>query len=120
MIGVVLLILLAAAVPASADGELPQSADAEIEALIAAVGRMTDAAFIRNGRSYDAGTAAEFLRRKWRRHADDVRSAEDFIEKIASASSTSVKPYLIRFADGRELPCGDVLRAELKRLRSSS
>jgi hypothetical protein len=120
MIGVVVAILLAAAGPACAAGERPPSAEAEIEALIAAVAGMTDAAFIRNGRSYDAGTAAEFLRRKWRRHAAEVRSAEDFIEKIASASSTTGRPYLVRFTDGREQPCGDVLRAELARLRSPS
>ncbi len=116
MICAILAILLAIAVPAHAAGELPAS-EAEIQALIAAVGSMSDAAFIRNGRSYDAGTAAEFLRRKWRRHAEEVRSAEDFIEKIASASSTTGRPYLVRLPDGRELPCGDILSAELKRLR---
>lgn len=117
MIGVALMVLIAAAVPAHAAGQVSQAAEAEIEALIAAVGRMTDSAFIRNGRSYDAATAAEFLRRKWQRHASEVRSAEDFIEKIASASSTTGRPYLVRRADGRELPCRDVLHAVLRRLR---
>ena len=36
----------------------------QIEALIDMVERLTDAAFIRNGRPYDAASAAEFLRRK--------------------------------------------------------
>jgi hypothetical protein len=80
---------------------------------------MTDAAFIRNDRSYDAATAAEFLRRKWRRHAAEVRSVEDFIDRVATGSSTTGLPYRIRFGDGRELPCATVLREELLRLRKS-
>jgi hypothetical protein len=106
-------------VAAGSAGELPAAEERQIEALIARVAGMTDAAFIRNDRSYDAATAAEFLRRKWRRHAAEVRSAEDFIDRIASASSTTGAPYRIRFGDGRELPCATVLREELLRLRKS-
>ena len=114
-IGCVLLIVAIAA--AAADG-LSAAERTRIEALIAAVAGMTDVAFIRNGRSYDAGTAAEFLRRKWQRHAAEVRSAEDFIDKIASTSSTTGEPYRIRFADGRERPCADALREELEQIRT--
>jgi hypothetical protein len=88
-----------------------------IDALIAAVERMADAAFIRNGLTYDSTVAAEFLRRKWRAQADRVGSAEDFIEKVASFSSTSGRPYLIRFGDGRVFPCSVFLRAELAKLQ---
>jgi hypothetical protein len=45
-----------------------------------------------------------------------VKSAEDFLLHVASASSTTGRPYPIRFRDGREVPCGDYLRAELQRL----
>jgi hypothetical protein len=89
----------------------------QIDALIAAVERMADAAFIRNGLTYDSTVAAEFLRRKWRAQADRVGSAEDFIEKVASFSSTSGRPYLLRFGDGREIPCSVFLRAELAKLQ---
>ena len=85
-VGLLAALLFAAAGIA---GELPAAEERLIEALIARVAGMTDAAFIRNDRSYDAATAAEFLRRKWRRHAAEVRSAEDFIDRIASASSTT-------------------------------
>ena len=37
-----------------------------------------------------------------------------FIAKAASVSSTSGKPYLIRFKDGREVKCGDYLKERLK------
>jgi hypothetical protein len=83
----------------------------QIEALIAS--------FIRNGRVYNSATAAEFLRRKWRQQEDRILSAEDFIEKIASFSSTTGRPYLIRFGDGREIPCADALRGELHKLRNN-
>jgi hypothetical protein len=91
----------------------------QIEALIARLEGMSDAAFIRNGQAYDSATAAEFFRRKWRQQAAEIRSVEDFIEKVASFSSTTGRPYLIRFSDGREIPCSDVLCAELSKLRNS-
>jgi len=113
-VGLLAALLFAAAGSA---GELPAAEERQIEALIARVAGMTDAAFIRNDRSYDAATAAEFLRRKWRRHAAEVRSAEDFIDRVATGSSTTGAPYRIRLGDGRELPCATVLREELGKLR---
>ena len=115
-VGLLAALLFAAAGSA---GELPAAEERQIEALIARVAGMTDAAFIRNDRSYDAATAAEFLRRKWRRHAAEVRSAEDFIDRVATGSSTTGAPYRIRLGDGRKLPCATVLREELLRLRKS-
>jgi hypothetical protein len=87
----------------------------KIQALLADVERM-DATFVRNDKTYDAKTAAEFLRRKWKANDANVVTANDFIEKIASKSSTSGKPYLIRFKDGREVQSGEYLRAELAKL----
>jgi len=101
----------------STAGELPAEEAGRIEELIAAVEHQTDAAFIRNNRAYDSAVAAEFLRRKWRAQADRVGSAEDFIAKVASFSSTSGRAYLIRFGNGREIPCSVFLRAELARLQ---
>jgi hypothetical protein len=102
---------------AAAAGELRAEEAQGIEALIAAVGRMTDAVFIRNGQAYDSAVAAEFLRRKWQMKAAHIFSAEDFIEKVASISSTSGRPYLIRLGDGREIPCSVFLRAELAKFQ---
>src|SRR5512137_1780495 len=97
--------------------DLPPATEKQIEALIAAIERMTDATFIRNGRPYGAAAAAEFLRRKWRHRKADVGSADDFIEKVASFSSTTGQPYQIRFSDGRETACSTFLRTELSHLR---
>ncbi len=116
LVGVALL--LACSGTASAEG-LSAPEQRRIDALITRIGRLTDAQFVRNGRSYDARTAATFLRHKWDSRRELVNSAETFIEHVASRSSTSGRPYLIRFHDGREVPCGDYLRAELRSLAPS-
>jgi hypothetical protein len=110
-------IALSACSTALSAADLPPATEKQIEALIAAIERMTDAAFIRNGRPYGSAAAAEFLRRKWRHREADVGSADDFIEKVASFSSTTGQPYRIRFSDGRETPCATFLRTELSSLR---
>lgn len=102
--------------PAQAD-EIGATERAHIEALIHSVETLPSAVFIRNGSEYEAAKAAKFLRKKWEAHADQVHSAQDFIEHIASVSSTSGKPYLIRFSDGRELKSAEFFAAELKKLK---
>ena len=88
----------------------------KIEALIKHIASMNDAKFVRNGTPYDAKTAATFLRRKWEANQSQVNTAYDFIEKIASFSSTSGKPYIIRFKDGDEANSRDVLMTALKKI----
>ena len=108
----------AAVLPPSANAGGSSAEEAgRIEALIAVVARMSDAAFIRNGQAYDSAVAAEFLRRKWQAQALNVASVEDFIEKVASFSSTSGRPYFIRFDDGREIPSSVFFHAELAKLQ---
>ena len=87
----------------------------KIELLIKRVEGLKDAKFVRNGTDYDASTAGRFLRGKWDQAAG-VKTARDFIDKVGSVSSTSGKPYLIRFPDGKEVKAGDYLRAELEKI----
>ena len=110
----VLLMILAVGTPnpLRADDIPPREVE-RIEGLIGHVAGMKDAKFVRNGKEYDAATAAKFLRGKWEARADEVKTATDFIEKIASASSTSGKPYLVRFKNGKEVECGDYLKEKL-------
>jgi Family of unknown function (DUF5329) len=77
---------------------------------------MSDAKFMRNGSSYEAKTAATFLRLKWRANDSAVKTAHDFIDKIATLSGTSGNPYVIRFKDGREVKSRDFLLAALNKL----
>jgi hypothetical protein len=95
--------------------DAPPAEKHKIEALIAKVEALEEARFIRNGSDYDAKTAAKFLRGKWSAN-DDIDSAEAFIAKAGTASSTSGKPYIIRFKEGREVPCAEYLKAELTKL----
>ena len=87
-----------------------------IEGLISHVENLKDAKFIRNGSTYDAKSAAKFLRGKWQANEKAIQTADDFIEKAASISTTTGKPYLIQFSDGREVKCGEYLKEELKKL----
>jgi hypothetical protein len=93
--------------------ELPAAEQKKIEALIFGVERMTDAVFIRNGKQYAADLAAGFLRRKWESHRSEIHSAGDFIEKVASFSSTTGKPYSIRWRNGQERLSAEFFRAQL-------
>jgi hypothetical protein len=97
---------------------LPAVEKHKIEMLIKHVAETKDAKFVRNGRAYDSATAAMFLRRKWRANESEVGSARAFVDKIASVSSTSGRPYLIRFPDGREIKSSDFLFAELRNLEN--
>ena len=88
----------------------------KIEVLIGRVGGLKDARFIRNGSTYDVSSAVRFLRGKWEANDAAVKTAQDFIDKVASVSGTSSKPYLIRFNDGKEITSRDFLLAELKKI----
>jgi Family of unknown function (DUF5329) len=95
---------------------LPNSEKQKIEALIKHVADLKDAKFVRNGSAYNADTAAVFLRRKWEAKESEVKTARDFIDKVASFSGTSGKSYLIQFKDGSEIKSRDFLLAQLKKL----
>jgi hypothetical protein len=98
---------------------LPIAERQKIEALIKHVGELKDAHFIRNGSSYEVSTAVRFLRGKWEANESSVKTARDFIDKVASFSGTSGKPYFIRFKDGKEIPSREFLAAELQKIESA-
>jgi hypothetical protein len=115
--GVVCYVLLCLAVVSHVSAaDLPVSERQKIEALIQQIEHVSDAVFIRNNKTYTAKTAALFLRGKWEATLEDITTAQDFIVKVASVSSTSGQPYRIRFNDGREVPSGEYLGTALKKL----
>jgi len=112
-----IILLLGLAFPHFVQAQaLPAGEKQKIEALIKQVAALKDANFVRNGWNYNANNAATFLRLKWETKVTEVKTALDFIDKVASISGTSGKPYLIRFKDGREILSHDFLLAELKKL----
>jgi hypothetical protein len=107
-----LALLACNALPAHA-AELPAAEAAKIEYLIRSVAELRDAKFIRNGRSHDSQAAAKHLRAKLKAAGSRVKSAEDFIDKCASGSSMTGRPYRIRFAGGHEVEAREFFRQKL-------
>ncbi len=103
---------------ASANVQDPLSEREKIEYLIDHIANLEDAAFIRNGEEHSAEDAADHLRTKWRNAGSRVKTAVQFIEQVASQSSLSGDPYLIRFADGRDVKSGEYLAEILAKLET--
>ena len=92
------------------------NAEAEIHALIQAVAE-SECEFNRNGSLHSAEAAAEHLQLKYSRGKRYADSAEAFIERLASKSSWSGKPYQM-ICDGETQPARDWLTATLIALRT--
>lgn len=112
-------LLSAAALPALA-APSPQ-AKREIDALIAGLGA-SGCAFERNGRWYDAKTAQAHLQKKYDylRKRDMADTAELFIERAASESSMSGKPYRVRCPGKAAEPSAQWFGQRLQALRAAS
>jgi hypothetical protein len=94
--------------------------DAEkIEALILAVEARKDLQFIRLDTAHTAGEAASMLRVKLAFAGDRVKTVDDFIDHVATATQSG-KPYSVRYADGKEVSSAEFLRQELKRIERAA
>ena len=94
----------------------PPHEQSRIEKLIHFIETRKDMTFIRNGTEYTCTDAAKFLRGKMESMGGEVTNARDFIERIASKSSMSGKPYQVKFADGKLMMASQFLSDELKRM----
>ena len=90
----------------------------EIEYLLVSVGA-SNCTFIRNGKEHSAIDAEDHLRMKYRKGKKYINNAEQFIKRIASKSSFSGDPYLIRCSNKNELT-DDWLSEKLLKYRESS
>jgi len=90
--------------------------EAEIAALIDAV-RGSPCQFLRNGDPHSGAEAAEHIVAKYRHFKDEVASAEDFIDRAASRSLLSGRPYEIACPGQPVMKAADWLRAKLLELR---
>jgi hypothetical protein len=91
-----------------------RSENQKIEAMIAHVEGLKQAKFVRNGVEYDAQIAGRFMRYIWNDNREKVKTADDFIRVVATASGAGI-PYLVRFPDGRESKSRDYLVELLKK-----
>ena len=95
---------------------LADSMNEEIDYLISSVGK-GGCTFIRNGNRLTGEDARMRLKSKRRRNAHIIDSTEEFIEKIASQSATSGKPYLIRCKGENQQNAGEWFTALLAQRR---
>ncbi|MBG6622633.1 DUF5329 domain-containing protein [Pseudomonas aeruginosa] len=109
--------LLASSLPALA-APSPQASQ-EIGRLLSFV-EDSGCTFIRNGSEYPAAEARAPLQKKlaYLERKDLVASSEDFIERAATQSSLSGKPYQVRCAT-QTRNSADWLNQELRRLRQA-
>ncbi|WP_024869545.1 DUF5329 domain-containing protein [Pseudoxanthomonas suwonensis] len=112
--------MLALHIAAAQAGEgAPAAASAEIQSLIARLGE-SGCRFQRNGRWHDAAEAQAHLQRKydWARGRGMSGDAEAFIERAASRSSLTGRPYRVACAGQPETDSVEWFRAQLRDLRA--
>ena len=97
----------------------PPIALAEIQYLLEFV-EHSGCEFYRNGMWYDSKNARAHLQSKYEALAGDGRisTAEEFIDRAATSSSLSGRPYEVRCRDGLTITSSQWLRGVLERCRS--
>ena len=114
---VTLLLLLICAAPSVL--AIDATAQGEIDYLLRLV-ETSDCRFIRAGTEYPPKEAADHLRLKLSKAGGRVKTADDFINGIASKSYLTGKPYQIKQADGSVQPAGPWLANALARHRKNA
>jgi hypothetical protein len=68
--------------------------------------------FIRNDKEYDGKAAAQHLKNKLERAGDRIKTFDQFVEHIATKSSISGKPYLVKLEDGKTVELAAWIRQQ--------
>lgn len=93
------------------------TADEEVSHLINFIAQ-SNATFIRNGDEHTSTEAADHLAMKYRKAKRYAKTADDFIENLASKSSWSGKAYTVILPDSSTLTANKWLTDELARFRA--
>ena len=109
-----LAVLLLAANVAAADKA--DTDETEIQYLLNAIGT-SGCAFVRNGTEHPSLEAQDHLAMKYRRGKRYAKTAEQFIERLASKSSWTGKPYQVVCPDEPAVDSGVWLTKQLMILR---
>jgi hypothetical protein len=91
------------------------SEDEKIDALVNTVEAHRELRFVRLGSVHTSSEAARMLRTKLMFAGSHVRTVDDFIDHIATATASG-SPYYVLYPDGRKITSQEFLRDELKRL----
>jgi hypothetical protein len=97
----------------------PEPVAKTVDYLIARVEK-SDWKFIRNGDEHTGKEASEHMRRKYNHFKKEIKTPEDFIEKCASKSELSGKPYNVKKPDGSTMKCGEWMKTLLDEHRKST
>lgn len=111
----IMVALLAALVSVPAICASPKE---EIQHLLSAMGD-SGCLFIRNRKQHTATEAEAHLSMKYKRAGSRVKTADMFIDKLASESSWTGEPYIIQ-CDEDSTPSREWLSAELLKFRAES
>jgi hypothetical protein len=107
--------------PFAIAGPAPAPVRTEIDALLSALGS-SGCEFNRNG-SWHNGTEARkhlLMKLDYLEKRNAVMTTEDFIERAASSSSMSGKPYQVRCPGSKTVDSSEWLHTRLKLVRSPS
>ena len=115
-----LFALLLAAVAALAQATPSASEQKLIDALILRVSNMKTMTFMRNGDEHSAADAAKHMKAKFDHFKDEIVTAEDFIDRCASRSEMTGKPYQVKLHNGAVKDAQEFLNAELRTLRKGN
>ena len=117
LIGLVLLMLVAAPAPAA---ELSSSARTEIDALLNTL-ETSACQFYRNGSWHSGSEAKDHLQMKleYLVAKGRITDSEAFIEEAATKSSISGQPYTVRCPNQTEEPSAVWLGSELRKIRQN-
>jgi uncharacterized protein DUF5329 len=96
------------------------SEEQKIQRLIDAVEHARGITFIRNGEQHDSAAAAQHLRRKYQSAGKKQMTARQFIDELASRSSTSGEEYRIKLLDGREVSSQKWLSQQLEEIEANA
>ncbi|HHJ18058.1 MAG TPA: hypothetical protein ENJ80_15355 [Gammaproteobacteria bacterium] len=69
--------------------------------------------FIRNSKAHNGPEAAEHMKNKYEHFRDEITTAEDFIDRAASKSLVTGRPYLVIMENGTTVPTRDWLTGAL-------
>ena len=105
----IVFLMTAIAIASSGWAATADTERARIDAAIVRVEK-SNLTFIRNGAEHTAAEAAGHMRDKLKLAGSAVKTYDDFVEKVASKSSLTGKPYLVKFSDGKTKEVGKWLR----------
>jgi hypothetical protein len=112
-------LLIASVLTAFASVAVAQNDDAEIEYLLTLVGS-SKCLFIRNGSQHLAADAESHLRMKYRKARGHIDNAEEFINRLASKSSWTGKPYTLDCSGTETQPTKTWLSERLVEYRTAN